>query len=76
MKKFEVRVTAEMTLDFYIEAEDYIEAEQRVKNDYLRYIAGGKLDKQKITLKDLIGNDKLTHLFVMEVQIEDCNDAD
>jgi hypothetical protein len=76
MAKFEVRATTEITFDFYIEAESCREAEQRVKNNYLKYIVGGKLDKQKIVLKDLVGKDRLTHLFIMEATVEDCNDAE
>lgn len=72
MAKFEIRASVNMTVDFDITAEDETSAERKVEN-YLKYVSGGKLDNQVISVKTE-KDDLLTHLFVMECEIEDCNE--
>ena len=72
--KFEVRASVEMTVDFEIEADSESEAKQKAK-DYLPYIDCGRLEDQPVTVKTNAGDD-LTNLFIMGVEIEDCNEAD
>ena len=72
MSKFEIRTDTQMTLDFIIEAEDAYDAKDKVR-EYLKHVPGGKLDHQKIRIIT-DNNDKLTNCFVMENQIDDCNE--
>lgn len=73
MSKFEVRARTEITFDFVINADDADDAEQEVKN-YLRYVDGGKIDGQGISVR-VADDDKLTHCFVMDIEVCDVNEA-
>jgi len=74
-KKFEVRAEVNMTLDFEVMAEDEHDARWRVQ-DYLPYVNGGKIEKQRIRLIRLKPKDRLTHCFVMDCVVDDVNEVE
>lgn len=73
--KYEIRASVQMTVGFTIEAEDDFEAEERVKREYLKYVEGGRLDNQAISIKTRKG-DTFDNCWIMECNIEDCNEVD
>jgi len=72
--KFNARAFTHITFDFEIEAESEQEVEEMV-TQHLKYVAGGKLDDQKITI-NTDDSTELTNIFVMEVEIEDVYELD
>lgn len=73
-KKYEVRACTEITFGFEIMAEDESDVEEQVAK-LLPYIEYGKLKDQPVSVKCGKGQ-KLTSLFIMDVQTEDINEED
>ncbi len=70
--KWNLRCFANVTFDFEIEAETEEEVEAKAKQ-YLPYIDCGRLPNQPISVK--VGDkDKLTGIFVMDLECEDIYD--
>jgi len=71
MNTYKIRTEVELTLDFEITATCEAEARYKVEH-YLKYVQGGKLNDQKISIACQDG-DKLTGCFVMKNEIQDVN---
>lgn len=72
--KFNARAFCNVTFDFEIEAEDDYTAERKVKQ-YLKFVQGGKIDKQNINL-NVNDEDDVTNIFIMDTEVEDVYEID
>ena len=72
--KYEVRVRANITFDFEVEAMNAKAAEIQVLK-LLPYIEHGKLENQPVSVKCGKGQ-RLTSLFIMDIECDDVNESD
>ncbi len=72
--KWNARVDISATLDFEIEAENEDEVNAQIEY-YLKFVGGGKAEGQCLTVKTN-PCDNLTHVFVMEKEINDVYELD
>jgi hypothetical protein len=72
-KQYQIRADVNMTVDFDITANTEADAKCKLRH-YLRYVEGGKVEEQDISVKCKKG-DGMTNCFIMDVTIDDCNEV-